>query len=280
VQILGEVHQPKAVGALLSLAVESRDSALRAAALLSLRRYDDPQIPTAILGMMSKLTDDEREAALRLLVARPASARLLLAGIDRGEIDRRAVPSDLVQELRLQRDAVIATAMKRLFPASQAADSSLMTADLDRLGKIIAAQPGTPKNGRELFAQHCAKCHTLFGKGGTAGPDLTSYPRHDLPNLILHVVDPNAAIREGYLTSVVTTSDGRVLTGFVVDQDNQLVVLRGSDGKDLPLARDGIEEIQPSKLSLMPEGLLKDFNDEQVRDLFAYLRSSQPVIDQ
>ena len=29
----------------------------------------------------------------------------------------------------------------------------------------------------------------------------------------------------------------------------------------------------------MPEGLLKDLNDQQVRDLFAYLRSTQPSID-
>jgi putative heme-binding domain-containing protein len=65
----------------------------------------------------------------------------------------------------------------------------------------------------------------------------------------------------------------------VVDQDQQTVVLRGSDGKDLPLPRNEIEEIQAAKLSLMPEGLLKTFTDDQVRDLFAYLRSSQPVID-
>ena len=29
----------------------------------------------------------------------------------------------------------------------------------------------------------------------------------------------------------------------------------------------------------MPEGLLKDLSEQQVRDLFAYLRSTQPLID-
>ena len=29
----------------------------------------------------------------------------------------------------------------------------------------------------------------------------------------------------------------------------------------------------------MPEGLLNDLSDQQVRDLFAYLRSTQPLID-
>ena len=39
------------------------------------------------------------------------------------------------------------------------------------------------------------------------------------------------------------------------------------------------DEMEKAKTSLMPEGLLKDLNDQQVRDLFAYLRMSQPLID-
>jgi hypothetical protein len=33
------------------------------------------------------------------------------------------------------------------------------------------------------------------------------------------------------------------------------------------------------KKSLMPEGLLKELKEQQVRDLFAYLRSTQPLSD-
>jgi hypothetical protein len=31
-------------------------------------------------------------------------------------------------------------------------------------------------------------------------------------------------------------------------------------------------------LSLMPEGLLNSLKEQQVRDLFAYLRSAQPLV--
>ena len=37
--------------------------------------------------------------------------------------------------------------------------------------------------------------------------------------------------------------------------------------------------MRPGPSSIMPEGLLKDLSDQQVRDLFAYLRSTQPLID-
>ena len=79
--------------------------------------------------------------------------------------------------------------------------------------------------------------------------------------------------------SIVATTDGRVLSGVVVEQDKNVVVLRGSDGKERTLARDEIDAMKASPKSLMPEGLLKALSDQQVRDLFAYLRSTQPLID-
>lgn len=111
------------------------------------------------------------------------------------------------------------------------------------------------------------------------GPDLTTYRRDDLEAMLLNIVNPNAEIREGYASQVVATTDGRTLTGIVVEQDHNVVVLRGSDGKEAMLARNAIEEIKPCRASLMPEGLLKSLGEQQVRDLFAYLRSTQPSID-
>ena len=41
--------------------------------------------------------------------------------------------------------------------------------------------------------------------------------------------------------------------------------------------RAELEDLRAVKQSLMPEGILKPFSDQQVRDLFAYLRSTQPL---
>ena len=97
--------------------------------------------------------------------------------------------------------------------------------------------------------------------------------------MLLNIVNPSAEIREGFSTSIVATADGRVLTGVVVEQDRNVVVLRVEDGRELTIARDDIDAIKPSPKSLMPEGLLKGLGDQEVRDLFAYLRSTQPLID-
>ena len=97
--------------------------------------------------------------------------------------------------------------------------------------------------------------------------------------MLLNLVNPSAEIREGFESVVIITEDGRTATGFLYDQDNRVVVLRGVDGQNITIARDKIEEMVPSKKSLMPEGLLSKLTDQQLRDLFAYLRTAQPLND-
>ena len=97
--------------------------------------------------------------------------------------------------------------------------------------------------------------------------------------MLLHIVNPSAEIREGFETYQVETKDGRLLTGLLVDKDNQVVVLRGSDGQTVTVRQEQIEDMAAQKKSLMPEGLLKTLTEQQVRDLFAYLRSTQPLND-
>ena len=124
-----------------------------------------------------------------------------------------------------------------------------------------------------------ARCHTLFALGGKVGPDLTTYQRSDADVMLLHIVNPSAEVREGYSNQVVSTKDGRVLSGIIVDQNPSIVTLRGDEGRDITLRRSEIDELKASPASLMPEGLLKNLTDQQIRDLFGYLRSSQPNID-
>src|SRR5690606_29875300 len=66
-------------------------------------------------------------------------------------------------------------------------------------------------HGRTLFQTACAKCHRLFGEGGTTAPDLTGAQRSNLHYLLENIVDPSATISENYKMSIVILDDGRVL---------------------------------------------------------------------
>jgi putative heme-binding domain-containing protein len=278
-QILGEVHQPSALPTILNLAARSPDNALRGAALASLQRYDDPLISQTVLSGVPQMSDDLRPLAWSLLVSRSASARRLLAAIEDRTIDKSLVPAESVQRLLLHRDEELQTLVRKHWGNLQPATAADLHKEIDRLAAVVRSGSGVPKQGRTLFQQQCGKCHVLFGEGGKVGPDLTTYNRDDLATMLLNIVHPSAEIREGYITYVVLTKDGRTLAGCLADQDAQLVVLRGDDGKDVPIPRTEIDVMEARKTSLMPEGLLKSYSDQQVRDLLAYLRCTQPLID-
>src|SRR5205823_162691 len=129
----------------------------------------------------------------------------------------------------------------KLFGPIQPATSAELRAQVDRLAAVVRAGSGVPKPGKAIFDRQCSRCHTLFGKGGKVGPDLTTYRRDDLETMLLNIVNPSAEIREGYPTSIIATADGRILNGVVVEQDNNVVILRVDDGKELAIARGDIE---------------------------------------
>ena len=95
--------------------------------------------------------------------------------------------------------------------------------------------------------------------------------------MLVSIIDPNAEIREGFANHLVTTKDGRTLSGFLADQDAGNLVLRGFDGADINLRRDDVATLTPAGFSLMPPGLLEGMSAEDIQHLFAYLRQSQPI---
>ena len=136
---------------------------------------------------------------------------------------------------------------------------------------------GNPYAGEAIFIQRCAACHELFHKGGRIGLNLTSYQRDDLTTMLPSIVDPSAEIREGFINYIVQTNDGRALSGFLADQDANVLVLRGFDGQDVHVPRSEVRELKPTGASLMPAGLLEGLSDRELRDFFAYLRIPQPI---
>jgi putative heme-binding domain-containing protein len=279
VQVFGEVRQGQCVPTLLALVSGTRDEALRIAALTSLQLYDEPAIAADVIRHYSRLTDDSRAAAHTLLVSRKAWAVQLLNAVAQGKIDRGTIPLDVVRKMTVHRDERLARLVRKYWGNVEGATTAEMGKQIERLAEVLRTGKGSPYPGKKLFKETCAKCHRLFGQGGEVGPDLTAYKRDDIPNMLANIVNPSAEIREGYETYQVTTLDGRVLIGLLVDKDPQVIVLRTSEGQKITVPKKKVDDIRPQRKSLMPEDLLKPLTDQQVRDLFAYLRSTQPLND-
>ena len=276
---LGETHAAGAEKLLLGVATAPGEPRIRAGALAALEGSSDPTIPAAVIGIVPDAPPEVAAAALDLLSGRPAWATRLLDSIDSSRISAAAVPEGSIRRLRLHAEPALVAAVERHFGPAPApgSEAEAAAADIERMSRVLADGSGSPILGRTVFRTTCASCHRLFGEGGQIGPDLTSHDRGEARALLAHVVNPSATIREGYETTVVVTDDGRTLAGFVVGEDPGLVLLRTPDGRTASLPRERIEDLHRSPVSIMPAGLLRPLDDQQVRDLFAYLRSTQPL---
>jgi putative heme-binding domain-containing protein len=284
--VLAEVRVPGAVPA-LSRACRGivKDDALRQAALTALAAYDDPSIAPVVLSVYPALGPLSLPTAQALLASRPAWSMAYVQAIARKPsgwaappITAQSVPASIVRKIKQHRDGTLQAMAESVWPQTGKVTSAELEGQIRERTAWIRAEAGDPYAGRSLFQTSCSGCHRLFAQGGEVGPDLTVYDRSDIESLLLAILNPSAEIREGYENHTVETRDGRSLAGFLVEQTPQSIVLRGLDNQNVVLARSEITELNPAGLSLMPEGLLDGWKPQQVRDLFAYLRSTQPLV--
>ncbi len=213
------------------------------------------------------------------MTSRPAWTQALLAAVDSGRVKAETIDATHVRKMLLHDNKAIAAAVHKHWGDVEGATTDEMRGQVKRLSDIVRDGSGDPYAGKKLYLGSCAKCHKLFEEGEEIGPNLTSYQRDNVEALLLNVVNPSAEIREGFQTQIVITVDGQVMTGFLADQDARLIVLRTADGQSHTIQREDIDELRPAPRSIMPEQLLDALDDQQVRDLFAYLRSRQPLND-
>jgi len=281
-QTLAEVKHPEAMPVLLKLISNSKEQALHSVTLAALQQFDAPEIGAAVVRHFEQFTAASRTAALSLLACRASWSLQLLEAVEAGKIDRSAVDPDTLARIKTHKNQnqQIASLLKKHWANERVPTTAEMQKEIQHYAHSILAGTGDPYEGRNLFRASCGSCHKLFAEGGQIGPDLTPYKRDDLETTLLNIVNPNAEIREGYENHYVTTKDGRTLSGFLADKDKQVIVIRGIDGASMVLPQTEIEEMRAAGVSLMPEGLLSVLKEQQVRDLFAYLRSTQPLIGQ
>jgi len=133
--------------------------------------------------------------------------------------------------------------------------------------------PADPMRGRAVFAKTCASCHRIAGIGVDVAPDISDSRTKTAQQLLVDILQPNRAIDAHYTAYVITTTDGRVLTGIIAAETATSITLRQAEGKTEMLSRTDIESIQSTGLSLMPEGLERDLSLQDMADVIAFIKN-------
>ncbi|MEX0713557.1 MAG: PVC-type heme-binding CxxCH protein [Pirellulales bacterium] len=252
---------------------------LRRRTLDSLGRLEQAEVARVVLAAWPDLEPELKPQAIELLTGRASWSKQLLASIGAGHVPADALNLNQVRKLLSSND-------QELIEQVEAAWGSLRTERnpdgeqvIARMRQFIRRTPGDPLAGREAYKKVCGQCHKMHGEGQEVGPDITVNGRSSFEQLLSNVFDPSLVIGASYQARTVVTLDGRVLTGLVVEDSDQRVVLKVQGGKLETIARDDIDEMDESKLSLMPEDLEKQLQPAEIADLFAYLTLDKPPED-
>ncbi|HEY2252186.1 MAG TPA: HEAT repeat domain-containing protein, partial [Planctomycetaceae bacterium] len=177
-------------------------------------------------------------------------------------------------------------ALMKRFPAEvQALAQPLVTklAEREREQEVYLTElvnrtlqtPGNPERGRDVFFSQkvgCYGCHRIDAKGGSVGPDLSLVGRFRDPRALLEaVVFPSSTIVPEFRSFSIVTRDGRTNTGMIVAETSDALYLRTSQLAEIRISRQEVEEIAPSSISIMPQGLEKTMTDQEFADLLEYL---------
>ena len=133
---------------------------------------------------------------------------------------------------------------------------------------------GNPERGRQIFVGHtkaqCIRCHRVDGLGGSAGPPLNGVAKRLKPKVILEsLLTPDVRITEGYASVGVALKSGKTVTGLLRKQTATALVLLTSDGRNLTLDLEDIEQRSHPK-SAMPR-MDKVLTLAELRDVMAFL---------
>ena len=193
-------------------------------------------------------------------------------------------------------------ALKNLSPERKKALAPILSAKPAKSGPVFAAKPRNfvknwtmadlkPllasgleggrnfKNGRDAFGQAtCFACHRFGQEGGAIGPDLTSAAGKFSPHDFLEqIIEPNKEISDQYGSMTFTMKDGSIIVGRIANLkgDNYRIITNlFAPGEMTIIDSKKVKSVEPSKISMMPPGLLNTLSDEDILDLTAYVLSA------
>ncbi len=147
-----------------------------------------------------------------------------------------------------------------------------------RLEQLLAAMPkGDIRRGQVIFNSAkaaCHACHAVGYLGGNIGPDLTRIGSIRAERDLLEaIVFPSASLVRSYEPVLVATKDGKFHNGLVrKDAPDEMVLVTGVN-QEVRIPRKDIDDVQPSRISIMPAGLDQQLSQQELADLVAFLRA-------
>jgi putative membrane-bound dehydrogenase-like protein len=275
-QALGREKDPNNIESFAALAHD--DSApilIRQTALNALGAMNDPKAAALLADHFDQLPTDLKPMAINAMVLSKASAAVLLDAIKSNKINRSNFTQNHARAINDLNDPALTKEVANVWGTVRTERNPARAKLVAEYKKIYLDHGGDASKGSAVFAAKCAQCHTIYGKGGNIGPDLTGSGRDNLDLLLSNILDPSLVIGKPYYVYVAKLKDDSAVSGILAEDSPKQIVLKEPAGLHV-VPRDQLVKLVQQNVSMMPEGLENTMTREEFCDLVAYLLKRQP----
>ncbi|MBI5773780.1 MAG: c-type cytochrome, partial [Verrucomicrobia bacterium] len=240
---------------------------LQKAALAALARARNSKTAELLLADWPKRGPAQRQSIIATLLSREEWTAKLLDAVAARVVAAGEVPVASRQALARHNSETIRKRTAELLPVGGG-----NRAEIIAKYQSVAMLKGDGAKGATVFANNCASCHAYLGRGHELGPNLSVFRPKPVPDFLVAILDPNAAMDARFTVYNVETKDGRSLTGVIGSETATSLVVAQAGGLKDTILRSDIAELRASTLSLMPEGLEAVLAPQDIADLIAFIK--------
>ena len=226
-------------------------------------------VDDALVSALPRSTPRRRRQILVALTANPRRMQRLLDEVETGRVAAIEIDDSLTRSFSRQSDRDLVARAERLLKQAPPADRLQVLSDYQRALSLNSE----PIRGRLIFEKNCATCHRVGGVGVDVAPDISDSRTKTREFLLTNILDPNRAIDSNYFSFTVVDVDGRVHTGIIQTETSTSITLKQAEAKTVTISRDEIDEIKNNGISLMPIGLEKTIDQQQMADLISFIKN-------
>ncbi|MBL9165835.1 MAG: c-type cytochrome [Planctomycetaceae bacterium] len=252
---------------LLELLAADASTPIQAAAIAALRSQTAPELADALLAHVPSQLPTVRRATVELLSSRREWTAKLLHAVATEQIAASDVDPARRLQLMQSPDPVVRTEAERLF-GSEFKDREVVVGRYQPALQLS----GDAERGHAVYLGNCASCHRVGNEGTAIGPDIGDASMKTSAQLLTDILDPNRAVDANFVNYVALTVDGVSHQGLIKSETENGLVLLGADGKSVAILREDLQSLASGN-SLMPVGLERQIDPQQMADLLAFLKT-------
>ena len=267
--LLGSSSRAEDIAYLRNTALQTEELPIRLAALRGWARSSDAECDAYLIKECTTGSPRVQQAIVELIAGKPSRIAELAKQLSEGKLKAKAIGAIELKKLSARATGKV----------QQQLNATLATIENSDRAKVVASYQACltlaadASRGKEVFTKHCASCHRVAGVGVQVGPDISDSRTQTPSQILTNILDPNRAIDNNYFRFIALTAEDQVIEGMIAEESSDAVVLRGQNDARTAIRRSELQELKATGVSLMPEGLEAQIDQQAMADLISFVKN-------